>query len=243
MSGHSKWSKIQHKKGKVDKAKSNVFTKIARMITLAARQGGGDSEMNFSLRLAIQKAKSSNMPKDNIERAIKSGTGDLKDGKIIEEIIYEGFGPNGVAFLIETMTDNKNRTVGEIKHIFSLYGGSLGGPGSVQWRFERKGVIRFITDKKSEILNWNDSQLQLMDAGAEDIKDEEGGVEIISSVESFQEVLKIFEQTGVEPDDSGLEWIAKELVPLDSSASNSISKLYDDLEDLDDVRAVYTNGV
>jgi len=241
MSGHNKWSKIKHKKGKTDQARSSMFTKAGRLITVAAREGGGDPEMNFSLRLAIQKAKSVNMPKDNIERAIKSGTGELKDGSVIEEIIYEGFGPHGIAFLIESVTDNKNRSVGEIKHALTRHGGSLGGPGSVQWQFERKGIIRFTSEKKSQINDWDDFQLSLMDAGAEDIIDEEEGVEIVSSVENFQETLKVFEQSGVEPDDSGLEWTAKDTVSLDDSASEKVSNVYDTLDELDDVRAVYTN--
>lgn len=241
MAGHSKWANIKHKKGKADKARSNIFTKVSRMITVAAREGGGDPDMNVALRLAIQKAKAANMPKDNISRAVKRGTGELKDGAVLEEIIYEGFGPNGVAFLVDSVTDNKNRTVSEVKHAFSKHGGSLGGPGSVQWQFERKGVIRFTADKKAAITDWDEFQLSLMDAGAEDILDEQEGVEIVSPVESFQAVVTLFEQSGIDPDDSGLEWVAKEKVTLDESTANKVSTLYEALDELDDVRAVYTN--
>ncbi|PIT86910.1 MAG: YebC/PmpR family DNA-binding transcriptional regulator, partial [Candidatus Magasanikbacteria bacterium CG10_big_fil_rev_8_21_14_0_10_43_6] len=134
MSGHSKWSKIQHKKGRTDKARSNLFTKLLRSVTLAAQEGGMDPDMNFSLRLAVEKAKAGNVPKDNIDRAIKKGGGAAKDGVVFEEVVYEGFGPHGVALIIEALTDNKNRTVSEIKHLLAKSGGSLAGPGSVQWQ-------------------------------------------------------------------------------------------------------------
>ncbi len=241
MSGHSKWSKIRHKKGKADAARSNIFTKLSRGITVAAREGGGDLDMNFSLRLAVEKAKAANMPKDNIERAIKRGTGELKDGAVIEEILYEGFGPEGIAFLVDAVTDNKNRAVSEIKHAFSKYGGSLGGPGSVQWQFEHKGVIRFTTDKKNSIPDWETAQLELMDAGAEDIIESEEGVEIITNMKQFQPTTKVFETLGIEADESGIEWIAKESLSLDEQASEKVEKLYDALDELDDVRSVFTN--
>lgn len=241
MSGHSKWSKIQHKKGAADAKRGNIFTKLTKMITVAAREGGGDPEMNFSLRMAIEKAKSANVPKDNIERAIKRGTGELKDGAEIQEVIYEGFGPNGVAFLVETLTDNTNRTVSEVKNIFSKQGGSLGGPGSVQWQFEQKGVVRFMAGKKAQISDWDSVQLELMDAGVEDIKDSEEGVELMSSRENFQKMLEAVQKFNIEPDDSGLEWIAKETVELDEETSSKVEKLYNALDESDDVREVYTN--
>ncbi len=240
MSGHSKWHKIQHKKGANDAKRSSIFTKLTRAITVAAQQGGGDPEMNFSLRLAIQKAKSANVPKDNIERAIKKGTGELK-GEQLSEIVYEGYGPGGVAILIETLTDNTNRTVSEIKHIFSKHGGSLGGPGSVQWQFERKGVIRFVLDKKQNLdIGWDDLQLELMEAGAEDIAENDYGVEIICSVENFKNILDILNKHNLEPDDSSLEWIAKEKISLNEDESEKLNRLVEALEDLDDVREVYT---
>ena len=241
MSGHSKWSKIQHKKGKNDASRGQMFTKLCRAITLAAKEGGGDEDMNFSLRLAVQKAKTENVPKDNIERAIKRGTGDLKDSAIFEEVLYEGFGPNGVAILVDTSTDNINRTVSEVKHALSRFGGSLGGPGSVTWQFEKKGVIRFTADKKNDISDWEEIQLELMDAGADDIKDEEEGVEILSSVENFKQVLNLFEKLNITPDEAGLAWIPKEEMTADDELVEKTQKIIEALDELDDVREVYTN--
>jgi YebC/PmpR family DNA-binding regulatory protein len=241
MSGHSKWSKIRHKKGAKDAKRSNIFTKLNRMITVAAQTGGGDPDMNFSLRLAIEKAKASNLPKDNIERAIKKGTGELKDGTVLQELIYEGFGPGGIAVIVETVTDNTNRTVSEVKSTFSKNGGSLGGPGSVKWQFEQKGVVRFTNDKKANISDWESAQLELMDAGVEDIKESTDGIELFSAREDFQKMLESVIKLGVDPDDSGLEWIAKEEVALDDEASEKVERFYDLLDELDDVKAVYTN--
>jgi len=241
MSGHSKWSKIQHKKGAADAKRGTIFTKLGKAVTLAAQQGGGDPEMNFSLRLAIERAKAANMPKDNIDKAIKRGTGELKDAAKIEEILYEGFGPNGVTMLIEALTDNKNRTVSEIKHTLGQFGGSLGGPNSVQWQFEQKAVITLTNAKKEQIEDWDSAQLELMDAGVEDIKEGEGGVELISAKENFKKMLEAFNKFGVEADDSGLEWVAKETVDLDEEASKKLESLETSLDDLDDVRQVYTN--
>lgn len=241
MSGHSKWHNIQAKKGKADKARSNIFTKIAHMISIAAQQGGGDQTMNFSLRLAIEKAKEANMPKDNIERAIKRGTGEDSDGVVYQELVYEGFGPSGVAFLVEVLTDNNNRTAPEIKNVFSKNGGSMAGQGSVKWQFEQKGVARFTADKKAQIKDWENAQLELMDAGVADIREDEHGVELFSTREDFQKMLEAVEKFGISPDESGLEWIAKETITLDAETSAKVEKLYDLLDELDDVRAVYTN--
>lgn len=241
MSGHSKWHNIQAKKGKADKARSNIFTKMSRMISVAAQQGGGDPVMNFSLRLAIDKAKAVNMPKDNIDRAIKRGTGEDSDGAVYQELVYEGFGPNGVAFLVEVLTDNNNRTVAEVKNAFTKNGGAMGGQGSVKWQFEQKGVIRFTADKKTLIKDWENAQLELMDAGVLDIKEDENGVELFSAREDFQKMSEAVDKLGVEPDESGLEWVAKETISLDEETSTKVEKLYDILDELDDVRAVYTN--
>ncbi|MBT3538507.1 YebC/PmpR family DNA-binding transcriptional regulator [Candidatus Parcubacteria bacterium] len=241
MSGHSKWSKIRHKKGAADAKRGNIFTKLGKAITVSAQQGGGDLEMNFSLRMAVEKAKSANMPKDNIEKAIKKGSGESKDGAVLQEIVYEAFGPNGVAILIESVTDNTNRSVSEIKGVINKYNGSLGGPGSVQWQFEQRGVVRFTADKKAEIEDWDSAQLELMDAGVEDIRDGEEGVELLSSRENFQKMMNAIQKIGVEPDDSGLEWIAKEELELDEEASERIERLSDALDELDDVKEVYTN--
>lgn len=241
MSGHSKWHKIQHKKGKADAARSNVFTKLTRAITVAAQQGGGDPEMNFSLRLAVEKAKAANVPKDNIERAIKKGTGDLKDAEKFQEVVYEGFGPGGIAVIVETLTDNTNRTVSEIKHAFNKGGGSLGGPGSVLWQFEQKGVVRFVKEKKEQIKDWESAQLELMDAGVEDIRESEDGVELVCPKENFQSVMEAIKKLNIEPDDSGLQWVAKEEVETDEPTSEKMNTLYDALYELDDVKEVYTN--
>lgn len=242
MSGHSKWHNIQAKKGKADKARSNIFTKVSRLITVAAREGGGNPDMNFSLRIAVDKAKAVNMPKDNIERAIKRGTGELKDGVIIEEVIYEGFGPSGVAFLVEALTDNKNRTVSEIKNVFTKYGGSMAGVGAVKWQFVRLGVVRLDVNQKSKILNHkSDFELELIDAGAEDIVDSEFGLEIKCPVEKFQAVSEVVKKYGLETESSGLEWVAKEPVALDEATSEKVSHLYDAFDEMDDVREVYTN--
>lgn len=242
MSGHSKWHNIQGRKGKQDKLKANQFTKIGRMITLAAREGGGDLAANFSLRLAVEKARAVNMPKDNIERAIKRGTGELHDGVQLEEIVYEGFGPNGVAFLVEAFTDNKNRTAGEIKHAFGAHGGSFGGPGSVQWQFERKSVVRISENDKVKVTsNKNEFELSLMDAGIDDMIESDYGFEIISPVSQFQKVLEAVQSFNIAPEESGLEWIAKETVSVEEGGAETVAALYDVLDEMDDVRAVYTN--
>jgi len=242
MSGHSKWHNIQGKKGKADKARSNIFTKAARLIMVAAREGGGNPDMNFSLRIAVDKAKAVNMPKDNIERAIKSGTGDAKDGKVIEEVIYEGFGPSGTAFLVEALTDNKNRTVSEIKNVFMRYGGSMASSGAVKWMFVRLGVMRLGESEKEKVkVKKSEFELELIEAGAEDIIDSEFGLEIRCPVEKFQIVLEVVKKNGLEPESSGLEWVAKEPVALDEATSEKVSHLYDAFDEMDDVREVYTN--
>lgn len=242
MSGHSKWHNIQARKGKVDKARSNIFTKLARLISVSAQQGGGDPEMNFSLRLAIEKAKAANMPKDNIEKAIKRGTGEDSDGAQLQEVIYEGFGPAGVAFLVECVTDNSNRTVSEVKNIFSKYGGSMGGPGAVKWQFSQLGVVCLAEDQRLKIKDQKDEfELALMDVGVEDIIEGEKGMEIRCGVENFQKMMEVVQKFGIDPNDSGLEWVAKETVSLDESQSEKVANLCEHFEDLDDVRAVYTN--
>ncbi|OGH58631.1 MAG: hypothetical protein A2725_02950 [Candidatus Magasanikbacteria bacterium RIFCSPHIGHO2_01_FULL_33_34] len=242
MSGHSKWSKIQHKKGKIDGARSNLFTKLCKAITIAASHGGGDPDMNFSLRLAIDKAKISNVPKDNIEKAIKRGIGELAEGAVFEEIIYEGFGQGGIAFLIEAVTDNKNRAVSEIKHVFSKYEGSLGGPGCVQWQFDHMGVVRLGKDKKDMLgEKWSDLELGLMDAGVDDIIESEFGIELHCAIDKLQTVLEVIKKFAIDTEDSGLEWVAKETITLEENESASVAKLYDLLDELDDVEAVYTN--
>lgn len=241
MSGHSKWHNIQVHKGKQDARRASSFTKVGRGITVAARQGGGDPAANFSLRIAIEKAKEVNFPKENIERAIKKGTGELTDDTTLDEVLYEGFGPCGVGVLVDAITDNKNRTVGDVKHVLGQYGGSLAGPGSVKWQFQRLGVVRIGGNQTSDFRLQPDVELKLIDAGAEDIIESEFGTEVRSSVEKFQKVLEAVRAAGTQPADAGLEWVPKETVTLPPDASEQMRKLYDALDAHDDVRAVYTN--
>lgn len=231
MSGHSKWSKIKRQKGAADAARGNLFTKLSKAISIAAR-GGGDPEMNFSLRLAIDKARGSNMPKDNIDRAIKRGTGEDKSAAVIEELIYEGFGPGGVGILIEALTDNRNRSGADIKHMLTKYGGSMAGPGAVKWQFEQKGVI-YLSQMPSD-----DVQLELMDAGAADIVLDEGAI-IYTDVPDFKKVMLAIQKAGHNPVDSGLEWVPKETVEVNAQ---KLEKIIGKLEELEDVQNVFTNA-
>ena len=232
----------------MDSARSGLFTKLSKGITIAAR-GGGDPEMNFSLRLAIEKAKGANMPKDNIERAVKRGTGESGEGAVLEEILYEGFGPGGTAFLIETVTDNKNRTASEIKHAFLQFGGSMGGPGSVKWQFVRLGVIRLGENQISKACPraggdqklGADFELELIEAGADDIVDNEYGMEIHCPIEKLQAVLGAVNKRELTPESSGLEWVAKENISLKEGESAAASKLYEALDNLEDVEEVFMN--
>lgn len=242
MSGHSKWHNIQGKKGKMDQLKANAFTKVGRLITVAAQQGGGDPDTNFSLRLAIEKAKSVNMPKDNIERAIKKGSGGNSAELSLHEVVYEGFGPNGVAILVEALTENPNRTVSEVKNAFSRHGGAMGGQGSVQWHFVHNGVVRLDADQKKKITNFADFELALIDAGADDIIESPDGVEIRSAVVSLNKIIEAVKKFGIEPSESGLEWTAKESIVLDDESGRKLGNLFEALDDLDDVKEVYTNA-
>jgi YebC/PmpR family DNA-binding regulatory protein len=239
MSGHSRWSKIQHKKGKTDKARSSLFTKLLKSVTVAAQQGG-DVNMNFSLRIAVDKAKASNVPKDNIERAIKKGSGEGKNGVVYEEGLYEGFGPGGVAIIVETLSDNSNRTVAEVKHAFSK-GGSMGASGSVQWQFIQLGMIRLASEQKKGIKDWDDFQLELMDVGVEDIVEGDLGVELIMPKEQLKKVLDIFATKNIELEDSGLEWIAKDSVEIDKEITEKLENFLEKMDECEDVKEVYTN--
>lgn len=240
MARHSKWHNIQERKGKQDKKRGATFTKLARFITIAA-QNGGDPEMNFSLRLAIEKARAANMPKDNIDRAVKKGTGELA-GEALDELTYEGFAPGGVAMLIDVVTDNKNRSVGDVKMIAHKNGGTIGGPGSVQWQFDRRGVVRVGVEEAAAQLGDREAiELALIEAGAIDITWDENGLEVVSTIEDLKKVtaaLGIFRLT---PSESGLEWIARETVEVDEETAGKVMDLIDALEEHDDVRAVYTN--
>ncbi len=234
MSGHSKWSTIKRKKEKEDAKRGKVFTKLIKEITVAARQGGGDPEANPRLRTAIQSAKASNMPQANIDRAIKKGTGELP-GTIYEEVIYEGYGPQGVALLIESLTDNKKRTVSDIRYILSKHNGHLGETGSVAWMFDQKGVISV------EKANEDDLMALALEAGAEDLRSEDGGYEIITSIENLEAVKKKLEEGGIEYQSTQITRIPQSTIKLEGKAAEQTLKLMEALEDHDDVQNVYCN--
>jgi len=233
MSGHSKWATTKRAKEGKDAKRSGLFTKLAKAISIAAREGG-DPEMNFKLRMAIDRAKKLSLPKDNIERAIKSGTGE-NGGAIIEEITYEGYGPGGVALIIETITDNKNRTVSEVKHALSKYGGNMGGSGSVMWMFDRKGVI-YLEDG---VIN-EEQELIIIDAGADDIISSDSTVVIYTKDAELHKIKEILEKRGLNIADSKLEFIAKDKMPTDNE--EKILKIMNAIDDLDDVQNIYTNA-
>jgi len=239
MSGHSKWHNIQGRKGKQDALKSNVFSKYAKQITIVSRQGGGDPAVNFSLRLLVDKAKASGMPKDNIERAIKRGTGELNDGTQMEEIIFEGFGPNGTAILVKTITDNRHRTSADVKHIFNKFGSSIGGAGSVQWMFENCGLI--IVDL-SAITNREELEMKMIEVGADDIWEEEGLLYFKVKLVDFKHAIDLLKELAIEPVKAGIEWVAKEKVKVDSTGEEHLKKIFAELEDNDDVEDYYTNA-
>lgn len=238
MSGHSKWSTIKRKKGAADAKRGKIFTKIIKEITMAARLGGGDPEKNPRLRQAILAAKDENMPKDNIERAIKKGIGaEGEDGSSYEEVVYEGYGPGGVAVLVEVLTDNKNRTVAEIRHIFSKYGGNLGENGCVAWMFDKKGSI--LIDKKQID---EDKLMEIaIEAGADDVKEEENEYEVITSPQLLDEVRAAVEEKGIKVLSSRISMIPKTTVELTGEKAVSMLKLMEKMEDNDDVQNVYAN--
>ena len=241
MSGHSKWATTRRQKEAVDKKRGNIFTKMAKNITIAARDGGGDADTNFKLRIAIDQAKAVSMPKDNIERAIKKGTGELK-GDAIEEVVYEAIGPDNTFIIVEALTDNKNRTVAEIRHLFSKLGGSLGSQNSAMWQFSRKGVIR-IADYKDKIKNLEESELKLIDLGAEDIKEEESDLVIYTQIDGLQKVREGLEKDGINPDYSELEYLPKDIKKItNDDIKDKLQKLFDALDENDDVNNFYTNA-
>jgi len=238
MSGHSKWSKVKQKKGAIDAKRSANFTKLSKAITIAARDGGGDPEMNFKLRMAIDRGRTGNLPKDKIENAILRGTGEGDTGQI-EEAVYEAYGPGGVGMLIECLSDNKNRTVAEVKHIVGKYNGSMAGPGSVMWMFDRKGVIQI--DDASTVTDRDAFELALIDAGAEDIRDDEGVLVIVTEISDLQKAVEVLGTLEIKPDSAELEYLPKEPVDVDEKASESILKLCETLDENDDVNNIYTN--
>ena len=236
MSGHSKWATTKRAKAIVDAKKGAIFTKFSNNITIAARDKGGDPTVNFILRVAIDKAKAVNMPKDNIERAIKRGTGEL-GGATIAEYIYEGMGPTKSQFIVKALTDNKNRSASSVRHIFSKYGGSMGG---VMWNFELKGVVRIINEELKGGLS-DDLELELIDAGADDIIKEDEGITIFTKTENLQKIKLLLDAKNIKTETSEMEYIAKEEMQLSDSDKESVQKFIDELEGDEDVSDYYSN--
>ena len=236
MSGHSKWASIKHKKAIVDSRRGAAFSKLTRAITVAARDGGGDPVGNPALELAIRKAKEASMPKDNIERAIAKGAGGGTDADGIESVLYEGYGPGGVALLVEALTENRNRTGAEVRHIFSKNGGSLGEPGSVAYLFDKKGTIVIDGGSYSE-----DQLMVAIEAGAEDISADEDVFEVVTEPADFSAVRQALEDAGVEMESAEMAYRPSSLVPIDESQAGSLMRLIELLEDNDDVNAVHAN--
>ncbi len=237
MSGHSKWATTKRKKAAIDAKRGKMFTKIIKEITIAAREGGGDPNGNPRLRLAVDNAKAANMPADNIERAIKKATGEL-EGVTYHELTYEGYAPAGIAVMVEVATDNKNRTVAEVRHLFSKSGGSMGETGSVAWMFDRKGIVTLPLQDKSE-----DEMMELsLEAGADDLQKEDDFFIIQTSIEAFESVRKAVSEKNITVDNASLQWVAKNLVQVKGEDAEKIIKLIESLEDCDDVQNVYTNA-
>jgi YebC/PmpR family DNA-binding regulatory protein len=236
MAGHSKWAGIKHKKAIVDARRGKLFTKLARAITVAAKEGGGDVEGNPALSLAIQKAKDASMPKDNIERAVAKGTGEGADADAMEAVLYEGYGPGGVAVLVEAFTDNRNRTGSEMRHTFSKHGGNLGEPGSVAYLFDKKGTVVVDGERYGE-----DDLMAAIDAGAEDIVADDDVLEVLCEPADLATVRQALVDAGVEVQDAEVTQRPKTLVPLDEDGAVKIVRLIEALEDQDDVDAVHAN--
>jgi YebC/PmpR family DNA-binding regulatory protein len=236
MSGHSKWSSIKHRKGAADAKRGKLFTKLARAITVAARDGGGNPEGNPALALAVQKARDASMPKDNIQRAIDRGTGEGADAAAIESVTYEGYGPGGAAILVDTLTDNRNRTGAEIRHLFERSGGRLGEPNSVGWQFSKCGVILVDAERFSE-----DDLMPAIDAGAEDVSQDEDLLKVLTPASSLGPVREALEAAGVEVQSAELSMEPQSVVEVADDQAKALLRLMDALEDHDDVEAVHSN--
>jgi YebC/PmpR family DNA-binding regulatory protein len=236
MSGHSKWHTIKHKKGAADAKRGRIFTRIIKELSIAARNGGGDPDTNPRLRTIIADAKAVNMPADNIKRAIRRGTGE-EEGVTYEEVTYEGYGPGGAAIIVETMTDNRNRTVGELRHTLSKYGGNLGEANSVAWMFDRKSLITLVKEKASE-----DALMEaVLNAGADDLKEADGTWEIVSPIEAHQAVVDAVKALGVEPDSAQIAMLPQNYIKLEGKQAQQMLKLMDLLEEHDDTKNVWSN--
>lgn len=236
MSGHSKWNTIKHKKAAVDAKRGKTFTRLIKEITIAARAGGGDPETNPRLRTAVSSAKTQNMPADNITRAIKKGTGEL-EGVEYEEITFEGYGPSGVAVFVETVTDNRNRIVAEVRHVFSKFNGNLGEQGCVAWMFDKKGILMFPKESISE----NALMEAALDGGAEDINDEGSLWEVVTGPANLDSVKRAVEKAGFKPDNAEVSMIPQSTVKLAGKEAASMLKLMDALDEIDDVQNIYAN--
>ena len=237
MAGHSKWANIQHRKKAVDAKRGKIFTQINRVLSVAAREGGGDPDTNPALRLAVEKANAANMPKDNIERAIKKATGDL-DGVTYEELKYEGYAPGGVAVMVECLTDNRNRTVAEVRHAFTKYGGNLGTDGSVAYLFTKIGVLNFAPGTSED-----DVMEVALDAGADDVvTEDDGSIEVITTPEAYADVRTAMEAASLTPENSEITMRASVEVELDVEGGEKVLRFLDALEDLDDTQDVFSNA-
>jgi YebC/PmpR family DNA-binding regulatory protein len=237
MSGHSKWATIKRKKGAADAKRGQVFTRLTREIVMAAREGGADVDSNFRLRLAIEKARSQNMPKDNIERALRRGTGQDKEGVAFEQVFYEGYGPHGVAMMIECVTENRNRTVAEIRHILSRSGGNMGEAGSVSWQFTRQAY--FAVPAKG--VDFDTVFMLAADGGAEDVSQEDETIEINAPVEAFKTILDQLRAAKIHPEDAELRMVADQEMELTIDETMQVMRCIESLEELDDVQNVYSN--
>lgn len=236
MSGHSKWSTIKRKKGVADAKRGAIFTRLAREVSIAARDGG-DPDTNFRLRLAVDKARAENMPKDNIERAIKKGTGEDKEGTVFEELTLEGYGPNGSALMVTCVTDNRNRTVPDMRHAFSKAGGNMAEPGAVGWQFDRKSYFAC----PSSQLNFDKAFELGIEAGADDVVDGGDTIEIYAPVEQFKTVADALHKANVHPDEAGLRMFPKQEIELDVEATLKFLRMVETIEELDDVQDVFHN--
>jgi len=238
MSGHSKWSTIKRKKGVADAKRGQLFTRLTREIVIAVREGGGDPEANFRLRLAIDRARAVSMPKENIERAIRRGTGEDKEGESIEQITYEGYAPHGIALMVECLTENRNRTVSEVRHVLTHAGGALGEVGSVSWQFDRIAYFGI----EGEGVDFDKVFELAVEGGANDItQDEEGYIEIFAPVEAFRKINELLKNAKIRVDEAELRMMPKQEIALDTEQTVKVMHLIEELEDLDDVQNVYSN--
>jgi len=237
MSGHSKWATIKRKKGAADAKRGQVFTRLTREIVMAAREGGGDPDTNFRLRLVVDKARSQSMPKDNIDRAIKRATGEGKEGESYEEVFYEGYAPNGVAVIIECVTENRNRTVAEVRHLLTRCGGNLAEVGAVSWQFKRAATFTFPAEKA----NFDKVFEVAVEGGADDVTQEDDEITVIAPVESFKTLTDRFRAAGLMPEEAGLSMIANQEMELGVEDTLQVMRAIENIEELDDVQYVYSN--